>query len=68
MQNTRKLVDYRCVNSYPWCNALQGVRRFKPTIGEMVVVVGLGSLGQLTCQILKANGCEVLAIDKDING
>ena len=47
--------------------ALQGVRRFKPTIGEMVVVVGLGSLGQLTCQILKANGCEVLAIDKDIN-
>ncbi|MHB2153657.1 bi-domain-containing oxidoreductase [Calditrichota bacterium GD2] len=42
---------------------LEGVRLANPTIGERVVVVGLGLLGQLTAQILQANGCHVLAFD-----
>ncbi len=45
--------------------ALQGVRQTGPTIGETVVVIGLGIVGQLTLQLLKANGCKVVAIDLD---
>ncbi|MFZ0061557.1 MAG: zinc-binding alcohol dehydrogenase, partial [Pyrinomonadaceae bacterium] len=45
--------------------ALQGVRLAEPTLGESVVVVGLGLVGQLTVQLLKANGCRVLGIDLD---
>jgi len=43
--------------------ALQGVRRAMPTLGETIVVVGLGVLGQITAQILAANGCRVIGID-----
>lgn len=43
--------------------ALQGVRQADPLLGERVVVVGLGLLGLLTVQILKANGCAVLGAD-----
>jgi len=43
--------------------ALQGVRLASPTIGETVVVSGLGLIGQLTVQIMKANGCRVIGID-----
>ena len=43
--------------------ALQGVRQAGPTLGENVCVIGLGLLGQLTCQLLKANGCNVFGID-----
>ncbi|MDP1526057.1 MAG: bi-domain-containing oxidoreductase [Rhodocyclaceae bacterium] len=45
--------------------ALQGVRRASPTLGETFVVIGLGILGQLTVQILRANGCRVIAVDLD---
>jgi predicted dehydrogenase len=45
--------------------ALQGVRLAKPTIGESIVVIGLGLVGLLTLQILRANGCKVLAVDFD---
>src|SRR4028119_1679686 len=45
--------------------ALQGVRLAEPTLGEFVVVIGLGLLGQLTVQLLKANGCRVFGIDLD---
>ena len=45
--------------------ALQGVRQARPELGERVVVVGLGLLGLLTIQILRANGCAVLGIDLD---
>ena len=45
--------------------ALQGVRRAKPTLGERFVVVGLGLLGQLTVQMLRANGCQVIGVDPD---
>jgi predicted dehydrogenase/threonine dehydrogenase-like Zn-dependent dehydrogenase len=43
--------------------ALQGVRLAEPTLGESVVVIGLGLLGQITVQLLKANGCHVFGID-----
>ena len=45
--------------------ALQGVRLANPTLGESVVVIGLGLLGQLTVQLLKANGCRVFGLDLD---
>ncbi len=45
--------------------AMQGVRLVNPTVGETIVVTGLGLIGLLTVQILKANGCRVLGIDLD---
>ena len=45
--------------------AMQGVRRTAPTLGETVVVFGLGILGQLTAQLLAANGCRVIGTDID---
>ena len=44
---------------------LQGIRLIQPTLGERVVVSGLGLIGLLAVQILKANGCQVLGIDFD---
>jgi predicted dehydrogenase/threonine dehydrogenase-like Zn-dependent dehydrogenase len=43
--------------------AMQGVRQADVRIGESVAVIGLGLVGQLTVQILKAAGCVVLGID-----
>ncbi len=43
--------------------ALQGIRQAEPKLGEKVCVIGLGLLGQITCQLLKANGCGVFGID-----
>jgi predicted dehydrogenase/threonine dehydrogenase-like Zn-dependent dehydrogenase len=45
--------------------AMQGVRRAAPTLGETAVVIGLGLLGQLCAQMLRANGCRVLGVDID---
>ena len=45
--------------------ALQGVRRADPALGESVGVIGLGVLGQLTVQLLRAAGCRVLVTDLD---
>lgn len=45
--------------------ALQGIRLAQPTLGETVVVTGLGLIGLLTVQLLKAHGCRVLGIDFD---
>ncbi len=45
--------------------ALQGVRRASPTLGETFVVLGLGILGQITLQLLKANGSRVVGVDLD---
>ena len=45
--------------------ALHGLRLIKPTFNETIVVIGLGLIGQLTCQLLKANGCNVIAFDYD---
>ncbi len=45
--------------------ALQGVRTANLTLGERVGVIGLGLIGQLTVQLLAANGCRVLGVDLD---
>ena len=45
--------------------ALQSVRQAQPLLGERIAVIGLGLLGLLTVQILKANGCAVLGFDLD---
>jgi len=44
---------------------LQGLRLAKPTMGETFVVIGLGLIGLLTAQLLKANGCNVIGVDFD---
>tara|TARA_Y100001968_G_scaffold320402_2_gene353273 strand:- start:394 stop:2418 length:2025 start_codon:yes stop_codon:yes gene_type:complete len=45
--------------------ALQGIRLASPNLGEAVVVVGLGLIGLLSIQMLKAAGCRVLGVDLD---
>lgn len=45
--------------------ALQGIRLVQPTLGETVVVTGLGLIGLMTVQLLRANGCRVVGIDFD---
>ncbi|MFA6260092.1 MAG: bi-domain-containing oxidoreductase [Bacteroidia bacterium] len=44
---------------------LQGIRLVNPTLGETVVVIGLGLIGLMTVQLLLANGCEVIGFDFD---
>jgi predicted dehydrogenase/threonine dehydrogenase-like Zn-dependent dehydrogenase len=46
---------------------LQGIRLINPTLGETVVVTGLGLIGLITAQLLLANGCMVIGIDFDEN-
>lgn len=46
---------------------LQGVRLISPQFGETVAVIGLGLIGLITVQLLKANGCNVIAFDPDEN-
>lgn len=43
--------------------AVQGIRQANPRLGEYVCVIGLGLLGQITAQILRANGCQVFGVD-----
>ena len=43
--------------------ALQGVRLAAPQVGESVCVIGLGLLGLLTCELVKASGCNLFGID-----
>ena len=44
---------------------LQGIRLLKPTFGETIVVIGLGLIGLVTAELLKANGCNVIGFDFD---
>lgn len=44
---------------------LQGIRLIQPTLGERFVVSGLGLIGLLTVQMLRAHGCQVLGVDFD---
>ncbi|WP_412461843.1 bi-domain-containing oxidoreductase [Pseudomonas sp. SC11] len=44
---------------------LQGIRLAQPTLGEAFVVTGVGLIGLVTVQLLRAQGCRVLAIDFD---
>jgi predicted dehydrogenase/threonine dehydrogenase-like Zn-dependent dehydrogenase len=46
--------------------ALQGIRLVQPTLGETVVVTGLGLIGLVTVQLLRAQGCRVLGLDFDV--
>jgi predicted dehydrogenase/threonine dehydrogenase-like Zn-dependent dehydrogenase len=43
--------------------ALQGVRLARPELGNVVVVIGLGLIGQIAVQLLVAHGCDVIGID-----
>lgn len=45
--------------------ALQGVRIASPSLRDYVAVIGLGLIGLITVQLLKANGCRVIGIDFD---
>lgn len=45
--------------------ALQGIRLMQPTLGEAVVVTGLGLIGLMAVQLLRAQGCRVLGVDFD---
>src|SRR5207302_151274 len=45
--------------------ALQAVRIASPTLGETFAVIGLGLIGQLVLQLLKANGCATIGTDLD---
>ncbi|WP_374980974.1 bi-domain-containing oxidoreductase [Pseudomonas solani] len=45
--------------------AMQGVRRAQPDLGERIAVIGLGLLGLLTVQLLRAAGCQVIGFDLD---
>ncbi len=45
--------------------ALQGIRLLAPTLGETIVVTGLGLIGLITVQLLRAQGCRVIGIDFD---
>ena len=44
---------------------LQGIRLLNPTLGETVVVIGLGLIGLLTAELLRLNGCRVIGVDVD---
>jgi predicted dehydrogenase len=45
--------------------ALEGIRLARPSLGETFVIIGLGLVGQLAAQLLRAHGCRVLGIDPD---
>jgi predicted dehydrogenase/threonine dehydrogenase-like Zn-dependent dehydrogenase len=45
--------------------AMQGVRRAAPQLGERIAVIGLGLIGQITAQLLRAAGCDVIGLDLD---
>jgi predicted dehydrogenase/threonine dehydrogenase-like Zn-dependent dehydrogenase len=45
--------------------ALEGIRLSNPTLGETIVVIGLGLIGLVTAELLKANGCKVIGYDFD---
>jgi predicted dehydrogenase/threonine dehydrogenase-like Zn-dependent dehydrogenase len=45
--------------------ALQGIRLCNPTLGETIVVIGLGLIGLITAELLLANGCNVIGFDFD---
>jgi predicted dehydrogenase/threonine dehydrogenase-like Zn-dependent dehydrogenase len=46
--------------------AMQSIRQLEPELGETHVVMGMGLIGQLVAQLLKANGCRVIGIDPDV--
>ena len=61
----RKVDDETAAFTVIGAIAMQGIRLVNPSIGETVVVTGLGLIGLLAVQILRANGCRVIGIDFD---
>jgi len=59
--------DETAVFTVPGAIALQGIRLLNPALGEYIVVIGLGLIGQLAIQLLISNGCNVLGVDIDKN-
>ena len=55
--------DETAVFTVPASIALEGIRLLVPSLGEYIVVMGLGLIGQLAVQLLVASGCKVLGID-----
>lgn len=55
--------DDEATFTVPGAVALQGIRLLNPTLGERIAVLGLGLLGLLALQLLRANGCQVLGLD-----
>jgi predicted dehydrogenase/threonine dehydrogenase-like Zn-dependent dehydrogenase len=55
--------DDQAAFAVPAAVALQGIRLVQPTLGEAVVVMGLGLIGQLCVQLLRAHGCRVMGVD-----
>lgn len=45
--------------------ALEGVRLVSPQLGDTVVVIGLGLIGLIASQLLKASGCKVIGVEYD---
>lgn len=58
--------DDEAAFTVPGAIGLQGIRLAQPTLGEAVVVTGLGLIGLVSVQLLRAHGCRVLGIDYDI--
>ena len=44
---------------------LEGIRLLNPQLGETIVVVGLGLIGLLVAQLLRASGCRVIGVEFD---
>ncbi|AMN46913.1 dehydrogenase [Steroidobacter denitrificans] len=59
------VADDHAAFTVPAAIGLQGIRLAAPTIGECVVVTGLGLIGLLCVQLLRAHGCRVLGVDFD---
>lgn len=59
------ITDEEAVFTVVGAIGLQGIRLVKPTLGETVVVIGLGLVGLLTAEMLVANGCNVIGYDLD---
>jgi threonine dehydrogenase-like Zn-dependent dehydrogenase len=57
--------DETATFTVPGAIGLQGIRLAQPTLGETVAVIGLGLIGLLTVQLLRAQGCRVLGVDLD---
>ncbi|AZZ99567.1 bi-domain-containing oxidoreductase [Pseudoalteromonas sp. R3] len=57
--------DYEASFTVVGSIGLQGIRLIQPTLGEAIVVTGVGLIGLMTVQLLIAQGCRVLAIDFD---
>jgi predicted dehydrogenase/threonine dehydrogenase-like Zn-dependent dehydrogenase len=59
------VTDDAAAFAVPGAIALQGLRLARPTLGESFAVTGLGLIGLMSVQLLRANGCRVLGIDPD---